>query len=84
MPAKKKKDPFCRSGKRASRKDQDNTKRKLFPKQRKTKLEESNQGSYYSQTEQWPEEFDVGVEVGASAKKISRIRNFVKLLTHIR
>ena len=68
MPAKKKKDPFCRSGKRASRKD--STKRKLFPRQRKTKLKESDQGSCYSQTEQWPEEFDIGVEVGASAKKI--------------
>ena len=74
MPAKKKKDPFCRSGKRASRKDQDNTKWKLFPKQRKIKMEESDRGSYYSQTEQRPEEFDVEVEVGASAKKISRIR----------
>ena len=84
MPAKKKKDRFCRSGKRASRKDQDSTKWKLFPKQRKTKLEESDQGSYYSQTEQWPEEFDVEVEVGASAKKISRIRIFVKLRTRIR
>ena len=40
MPAKKKKDPFSCSGKRASRKDQDSTKRKLFSKQRKTKLEE--------------------------------------------
>ena len=47
-------------------------------------MEESDQGSYYSQTEQWPEEFDVEVEVGASAKKISRIRNFVKLRTRIR
>ena len=52
--------------------------------QRKTKLKESDQGSYYSQTEQWPEEFDVGVEVGASAKKISKIRNFVKLRSRIR
>ena len=52
MPAKKKKDSFCHSGKRASRKDQDSTKQKLFPKQRKTKLEESDQGSYHSQTEQ--------------------------------
>ena len=59
-------------------------KRKLFPKQRKPKLEESDQGSYYLQTEQWPEEFDVRVEVGASTKKISKIRNFVKLRTRIR
>ena len=81
IPAKNKKDLFCRSGKRASRKD--STKRKLFPKKRKTKLKENDQGSY-SQTEHWLEEFDVGVQVGASAKKISRIRNFVKLHTHIR
>ena len=52
MLAKKKKNPFCRSGKRALRKDQDSTKWKLFPKQRKTKMEESDQGSYYSQTKQ--------------------------------
>ena len=57
MPAKKKKDLFCRSGKRASRKD--STKRKLFPKQRETKLKESDEGSYHSQTEQWLEECDV-------------------------
>ena len=39
-----------------------------LPEAEKNKLKESDQGSYYSQTEQWLEEFDVGVEVGASAK----------------
>ena len=39
MPAKKEKDPFCCSRKRASRKD--STKRKLFPKQRKIKLKKA-------------------------------------------
>ena len=45
MPAKKKKDLFCRSGKRASRKDQDSTKWKLLPKQRKTKNQDGRKRS---------------------------------------
>ena len=75
--AKKKKDPFCRSGKHASSKD--NEQRKLFPKQRKKRAERERPWVILFVDQTVTEEFNVGAsasaEVGASAQKLGTRHN---------